>query len=189
MNNFTIKDFISNITPCVSCDNVCNVYLLIIDFKTKKINRIKPTIEDEYINFDLKITYSNKLQLKVELKSNKFFTNNLNLLKKYFDESEIYLDIICKKCSSKAKSTQIKLDFKNKFIKPISIEKETIFFLQDSNLYTVHSDYVNKKTLILIDEIKDSYKISKDKFIIPLINRKKTRSKFIDKIKTCIVFS
>lgn len=199
MEKFTVKDFILYNGPCFSCGGPISFSVgyrdIAVDENTegKLIESMLATkLYKDHIRVDLCIKYVDTLSLKVELKSNKFSTNNEERLKKYFKEYELYLYANCQGCYSYSMSKSLEFDMKGKFIKPVSILQELIDIVDDNNFYQILSTFLNNKSNIWISKIDQSdiqYEPLEIEAPLLLRSKFKTKDQLIKKLRTYMTFA
>ena len=76
MNKFTVKDFIKYNAPCFNCKKATTISLNVMSLKYDWIDpglsQLYPIIDKHHFKVALKITYSTKLLLTIDLLTNNF---------------------------------------------------------------------------------------------------------------------
>ena len=187
MNSLTVKDFIHYFNTCINCESQCNIEFINVNSTIRKINKIKPFFEKDTVNIRLKNNYHNKLDLCIYYITNKFSSNNFVYLKKYLLDSKLYIEYRCTDCKSIARTNSLSFDHSMKFIKPISVQKETILIKSETDEYTIQSNYIDNTTIVFVNSIKNKEKI--DRYNFSLIKRPFSKEEVLKKIKSYILFS
>jgi hypothetical protein len=155
MKTFTIKDFVACNSPCFACNKP--IIFHIIGSNSADTFTIKPTIHKEYISINLATKYNSSLQLNIDLKTNKFMTNNLPKLIKYLKSHNLVLRCYCSNCYTQMFSKPLDFNFEKCFIKPVNIQEETIIISNKKRTYCIVSVYDNNKSTILITDDDHDY--------------------------------
>lgn len=190
MKRFSVKDFIVYNNPCFCCGERITIKMGTAPHgKEQDAIFLSTLTTPEFIKVDLTITYTSSLSLQICPKTNKFETNNFNRLKKYLDDNNIFLYT---SCGSHAQiiGQPLKFNLEKKFIYSFEISKESFIITDDNNHYQIVSDYLANKSYIWVDKI-DATNISSINFEFPLMSIKKFKDKlrFIEKMKTYLIFS
>lgn len=190
MEQFTVKDFIQYNNPCCICNKTVAVDLYSINLDKTVKSKIIYTINKEYIEIFLSIKYNFKLLIKIYFKNNKFLCNDLFSLKKYLEQYSLFLESHCKKCSTKIISKYLDFNFNGSFVKPIEIDRQSVFIVDNSCLYTLCTDFINKKSYLLINTLDANGKIKSSKVLMPPIklNLLKNKDAVLEKIKKYLLF-
>lgn len=187
MNSLTVKDFIQHFNTCINCQSQCNIEFINVNSSTSIKIKIKPFFEEDTVNIRLKNNYHNKLDLCIYYITNRFSSNNFIYLKKYLLDSKLYIEYKCVDCKSIARTNSLSFDHSMKFIKPISLQKETIMIKSDVDEYTIQSNYIDNTTIVFVNSIKNKEKI--DRYNFSLIQRPFSKEELLKKIKSYILFS
>lgn len=190
MKTFTIKDFINYNGPCFSCKSKINfrVGVSIVNSQQPSIYLV-PTVTNDFIEIDLKHKYNSELKLKIFPKTNKFSTSNTARLIKYLDDKKLSLRSRCDGCGTNIDSESLEFNFLQCFIKPVGICDEKLVVTHDKHLYEVYSYFTDNRSTIVfikIDSNEDGKWVSLP--LLPLY-KFKNKEKFLEKIKTYILFS
>jgi hypothetical protein len=192
MKKFTLKDFILHNSPCFSCAELITFQIGIINIAdlTMSESFLKASVLREYTSIDLHIGWNDTLKLNIDHKSNKFATNNASALTKYLEGRKLFFKCECSKCHSGMLSNHLEFSAAG-FIRPVSINRETIVVYDNVNMYQIYSLYDNNQSTIFIDRIDKAIPISPIRLDTPLLPRSKFKNKghLIEKLKTYILFS
>ena len=155
-----------------------------------------------YLYCNLFRRYNKSLNIKLFLKTNDLETD-IPELKKYLRFHKLYLENICYKCETAIKSEELVFDFNKNILKPIKIEKEILYLIEEKNKYRIRSDYLTNNSEITssssgtfsdtfsFSNIVNNKKSEELTFNLPLITlgKLKTREKILNKVRTCLNFS
>jgi hypothetical protein len=198
MNKMTVKDFIIYNSPCFSCGNTISLKLVV---KRKgDRNKLSPSesigfvINKDVVEIKLTVSYSFQLKLNIQYKTNKFITNNTEKFQDYMDKHDCHLLSSCNKCGTYIRSNVLMFDMDHNFINPIEIDEEYLKVRVDTNVdYMLHSFFEEKKSYFQAIVRPSNLKELPKTFIteLPLIplSKVKARHKFINKLKTYLIFS
>lgn len=198
MKKFTVKDFILYNAPCFSCKEP--VAISIISARTNdnvgvdgaaSPSQLRVTVTKENLEVDLKINYDQILKLFVNLVTNKIITTNFSGLTDYLKEHKLSLRSECKKCYTSMESYFLEFNLNKGFVYPVGIAKERLIVTDDTNQYTVISSFFSEQSILYADRLDKTHPISPFKIELPLIPlyRFRTREKFLNKMKTYLIFS
>lgn len=200
MKKFTVKDFITYNGPCFSCQSKITFEIGVFNTKSKQVPAVylTPTITNESIDIDLKINYRDSLSLRVFTKTNKFTTSSVKSLNKYLDEHGLFLRSKCDNCKTSVDSEAIEFNILKQFIAPVAISDERLVVRDDKHQYELYSSFKpgdQGGSIAIISSLNAAGKNNtQNKFIridLPLlpIYKLKNKERFIQKMKTYIVFS
>jgi len=190
MNKLLLKDFIKYNSPCFVCNSNIELIVNNYDNLTQHNSRLHCHVSSKQTVIPIKIKYSNSLELIIHHKDNRFSTNNIDELLKYFQTNILWLTSQCSnlKCNSVIVSSQIVLNTKFFRLDPLTIQYEH-FYLKNSNKISaiVMTDYRNNSTVIsLADEFNIILNLS---LTAMSLKKYKTKEQFFKKMKTYITFS
>jgi hypothetical protein len=130
---FTIKDFITYNAPCFNCHSKINFITQSVkdvesmsDVILNQMVELKPTITSQHMEIDLVITYRTNTKLSIDLKINKFSTNNTQGLKRYLDRHKLFLISQCDSCHSQIVSQFLRFDFNKGYVKAFGLWHERL---------------------------------------------------------------
>jgi hypothetical protein len=196
MKRFTVKDFIAYNNPCFSCGNKINFK---IGFLTNEEDRndpsllsyLRPTVNNDYTQIDLVLTYSDSLKLYVFHRTNKIFTNSPKGLTNYLAEHKLFLQSTCDRCYTRIESHYLDFDLNKKFVKPTTISSERLLVSDSQNRYQINSFFTSGRSTLIIDKLDRTRPLSPTTLDLPLLPKYKFKDRwhFIEKIKTLVLFS
>lgn len=197
---FTVKDFITYNGPCFSCNSKISFQIGVFKTKEKQIPAVylTPTVTNEIIDIDLKTNYRDSLNLKIFTKTNKFTTSSIKSLIKYLDEHGLFLRSKCDNCQTSVDSEAIEFNILKEFIAPVAISDERLVVRDNTHQYELYSSFepgVQGGSIALISSLNAAVKSNTQNKLIridlPLLPMYKLKNKerFIQKMKTYIVFS
>jgi hypothetical protein len=193
MKKFTVKDFISYNAPCFSCQSKVTIKIGVMTIESTDFNiaLLSPVISNNSTDIDLKINYNNSLTLKIFHKTNKFQASSMKGLTEYLAGHKLFLRTNCDHCYTKVESQYLEFNLLKGFIKPAGVSNELLIVNDGSNLYQVHSSFIEEKSLVIVDRINKTTPITPLRLELPLLPlyKLKDRQHFIDKIKTYLIFS
>lgn len=192
MRKLSVKDFIVHNNPCFSCGHNISIRL----GSTKTISEtetayLQVTVTQDCVDIDLQITYHDALKLKIFHKTNKIETSNIRLLTKYVRDHKLFLVSTCTNCKTRIESTFLELNLEKWFAHPITISNE-LLIVKDKNVsYQISSSFFEEKSLLIVDKINNTNFAPSEYFDLPLLTlfKLKNRERFLNKIKTYILFS
>lgn len=189
MKHFTVKDFIAYNNPCFSCNESVSITFGVAESGVDGWAYLKPLITVGYTSIDLKITYTKTLKLVINHTTNKFTTSDLRELSNYLSTHKVFLRSQCDKCYSIIDSCCLDINLSKGFIHPTTISQESLIVIDDRNMYHVYSSFASEKSVIVIDKLDRP--VSAIRFEAPLISLSKFKNKerFLNKMKTYLVFS
>jgi hypothetical protein len=208
MRLFTVKDFITNYSSCLACNR--NSKIKISSFRPDEYvgpKEINLAFSKSYADINLKISYRNSLQLRIYYITNKFETSDDKMLKKYTDTHSIQLVSRCwipgmtKQPISDVNtvlhtfivSDCINFDYNKSRILPFKMEEEMLCIWDTRNVFNIHSDYEESKTIINIAKLKspENFTIVNSSVLkLPLMNiyKFKTKKHLLDKLNIYLTF-
>lgn len=191
MKTFTVKDFIAYNGPCFSCKSKIN-FQIGVSFKTQQPSTyLVPIVNNDFIDIDLKISYRNELKLKVFPKTNKFITSSMKGLTKYLEEHDLFLRSYCNNCTTCVDSQFLEFNLLKEFIKPVKINDERLI-VQNGNLkYELYSSFSHENSSLVVYNTQTGNLTKPIYIYLPLLPMYKLKNKerFIEKVKTYIIFS
>jgi len=193
MRKFTVKDFILYNSPCFNCSKPILFKIGYVDDKNQ-INQlaygnyITPIINGLDLEIPLHIRYAGSVNLKIDCKTNKFYTPSPLHLTKYLDEHILFLDSWCNQCYTRMRSNQLHFNIEYGFIYPVEIIIEHLQINDEPNHYHLNSDSQLNNTLITIGNVNNPDVSALNVPFIPL-GKFKTKSNLLKKIKMYLLFS
>jgi hypothetical protein len=191
MKSFTVKDFITYNSPCFICESKINFTIgVLFNKKHQPTLYLTPFVTNDFIEVNLKFKYSdNGLKLKIFPKTNRFEISSMKNFMKYLEEHKLFLRSYCDTCYTRIESNPIEFNLLKFFIAPAFINDESVIVKNDNSLYELYSLFdQNYSTLIVsrTDIVAPPIRIE-----LPLlpIYKLKNRDRFIEKVKTYILFS
>lgn len=193
MKKFTVKDFITYNGPCFSCQSKIIFQIGVFNTKAKQIGTsvfLNPVVTNDFINIDLKINYRDSLNLKVFTKTNKFTTSSMKALTKYLDEHGLFLRSKCDNCHTNVDSEALEFNLLKEFIAPVAIGDERLVVNHNKYLYELYSDFSGSRSVLIISPAVSSsiMPISMNLPLLPMY-KLKNKERFIEKVKTYLIFS
>ena len=192
MKKFTVKDFITYNGPCFSCRAKVN-FKVGVTYINQSIDSVHlvPVVKNDFIEIDLKINYHDGLKLRIFPKTNKIQTSSMRGLTKYLDEHKLYLRTHCDHCYTSVESQFLEFNLLKEFIKPVGISREMVIVNDGNNMYQVHSSFIDESSVVIIDRISKTTPITPIRMELPLlpIYKFKTKERFLEKMKTYLIFS
>lgn len=194
MRKFTLKDFLSFYTPCLSCKNKVNITWsarkTALDF-TASLGEFAPNFDGKHLSIDLKTTYYNKFSVMIDITSHSVISSDSAEFARYAAETECFVNLKCHKCNSYIASTQFKFDLNKRILKPFSIDSEMWHMIDDEHMYNIYTTMHNEESHIIVDKINATTPISpwQKKITAIPINRFMGKEDFLERIKTYMVFS
>ena len=198
MKKFTVKDFILYNSPCFNCKSHNNFYFEIdkADVTTGFVGRIskRAIVVAEYTEVELVVHYAKNLLIRIDHKTNKFTTTNLSDLTEYLKLNKLSMRLRCHRCLAEITTNTMDFNLEKMFVHPVTLQYETYIVKDNVNSYAVYSSYgIYKKSMITISKIANIKKnIHKaEQITLPLIPiyKFKTKEKFLNKMKTYVIFS
>lgn len=192
MKKFTVKDFITYNNPCFSCGNKISFRIgSKVTDGIADIIYLRPNVTLDRTEVDLKISYTQTLQLWTFHKSNKILSSDIEGLTNYLTDHKLVLNSRCDHCYTTIESFPLEFNLPKGFIKPVSINKEMLIVSDDMNMYQIHSYFPEEKSFVAIDRINKTTPVSPMRLELPLLPLYKFKDKehFINKIKTYLIFS
>jgi hypothetical protein len=193
LKKFTVKDFITYNNPCFSCGSKISFNFA---FKSNDNSGLLPsyirsTVTPERTEIDLKITYSNTLQLWIFHKSNKILSSDMRGLTDYLAGHKLFMTSRCDKCYTAITSDNLEFNLAKGFIKPVTLSHEAITLTDDKYIYTLSNHFTQDCSRLTIQRINKATPIAPLMFDLPLtaLYKFNDREHFINKMKTFIVFS
>jgi hypothetical protein len=193
MKKFTVKDFITYNGPCFSCQSKIIFQIGVFNTKARQSATsvfLNPVVTNEFVNIDLKINYRDSLSLKVFTKTNKFTTSSMKALTKYLDEHGLFLRSKCDNCHTDVDSEALEFNLLKEFIAPVAIGDERLVVTHDKYLYELYSDFKNSRSVLIISPAFSSsiVPMSMNLPLLPMY-KLKNKERFIEKVKTYLIFS
>lgn len=198
MKKFTVKDFILYNSPCFICNHENNFYFE-IDKTGESPNFIgrvskRAMVTKDYTSVELIVHYSKNLFIKIDHKTNKFTTSSVPDLINYLKENSLSMRISCTKCAASITTNYLDFNLDKLFVYPATLHTEMYLVVDENNSYSVCSSFnIKKQSILTVSKNSDIKKnVHKPQTLyLPLIPiyKFKTREKFLNKIKTYIIFS
>ncbi len=193
MRKFTVKDFILYNSPCFNCGKPILFKIGYLEDKSHVHqlgygNYITPIISGSELEIPLHIRYEGSVNLKIDCKTNKFYTQSLRHLTKYLDEHILVLDSQCNQCYTHIRSSQLHFNMEYGFIYPVEIIIEFLAINDDQTIYHLNSYYESNKTLISVFNRLGPVIGTLNVPFVPL-GKFKTKSNLLKKIKMYLTFS
>lgn len=192
MKKFTVKDFITYNNPCFSCGNKISFRIgSIATVSASDVIYLRPNVTLDRTEVDLKISYTQTLQLWTFHKSNKILSSDIEGLTNYLTDHKLVLNSRCDHCYTTIESFPLEFNLPKGFIKPVGVNKEMLIVSDDMNMYQIHSYFPEEKSFVAIDRINKTTPVSPMRLELPLLPLYKFKDKehFINKIKTYLIFS
>lgn len=197
MKKFTVKDFITYNNPCFSCGEKISFK---IGYVPNKLGRspssmipayIRSTITPERTEIDLKVTYTDTLQLWIFHKSNKILSTDMRGLTDYLGGHKLFLNSWCDKCGTKIDSHFLEFNINKGFIIPVGLSQESLNIDDGKNLYHMVSSFIEETSTVFINRLDKAIPVSPIKFVLPLLPlyKFKDKNKLLQKLKTYVTFS
>lgn len=183
----TVKDFIDYNNPCFSCGSKIIFNLSILNHKTNIPTIIYASPEKSGIKFPFKIGYNDNLFILVNTVTNSFAANDFKAFILYVKDKTFTFDSICPKCNSEIFSNPIDFNLINNFIKPISLNLETLLVKSKGTSYRLHSIFKEESSHLSILNKNNSY-IEMNIKLFPLY-KFKNKETFLKKAKIYLTFS
>jgi len=195
VNKLTLKDFITYNNPCFNCGERISLSIYGHSLGGAKNNtynqislsNVKPIVTPEHTTIDLKISYRKTLSVCIYHISNKIVTTDVNSLSDYLKAHKIYLKSSCSKCHSVIESFFLDFDLDHGYLKPTSINRESLFFRDSLNTYSLVSDVYMDKTDIFV--FGENYNNVSFQIPLMLLSKFKSKDRILKKIKTYLLFS
>lgn len=193
MKKFTVKDFITYNGPCFSCQSKIVFQVGVFNTKSKQSATsvfLSPTVTNDFINIDLRINYRDSLNLRIFTKTNKFTTSSMKSLTKYLDEHGLFLRSKCDNCHTNVDSEALEFNLLKEFVVPVAIGDERLVVNHNRYLYELYSNFGSSCSILIISTTV-SPPITPIRMELPLLPMYKLKNKerFIEKVKTYLVFS
>lgn len=197
MKQLTLKDFIKYSSPCFGCGSPINIILASIskDKLTSVDNfcSIKPSLLQDSIEFDLKVTYTKILKLKIFYKTNEFICTNLRDLTEYLKKYTLHLRSGCPACTSNMRTSNLLFNLKKQYLLPMTVNWESVYVFdhKKNKKYSLYAHRDLNKSIIRIDDLSVEMYPKSLQLEVPFLNvdKLKTKEKFIDKVNTLLIFS
>lgn len=189
---FTVKDFITYNGPCFSCGSKISFTIGVSFIKTQQPSAyLPPVVNNDFIEVDLKISYRNELKLKIFPKTNKFTTSSMKGLTKYLEEHNLFLRSYCSNCRTCVESKFLEFNLLKEFIKPVGISDEKLVVRYGNYMYELYSSFLDNYSNLIVNDAKPIYLSKPISINLPLLPMYKLKNKerFIEKVKTYILFS
>lgn len=189
MKQFTVKDFIIHNNPCINCKQNISISIGVSEEGVDGWTYLKPLVTPSYTSIDLKITYTNKLNLVITNKTNSITSNNSNELANYLKNHKIFLRSYCDRCHTSIDSCYLHFNLNKGYIYPTRISHENVIITDNKNMYHLYSSFLSEHSVVIIDKLDKP--CPPIRFELPLLPLSKFRDKehFINKMKTYLVFS
>jgi len=193
MKRFTVKNFILYNSPCFNCKNEISFYFEIDPINDYGRVSKRALVTTNYTEVELVIHYANNLKIKIDHKTNKYTASSEPALTEYLSKFKLSLHSRCDRCFSDIVSNRLEFNSKMGFIHPVTLNSEN-FIIEDKNTtYNVYTYFDGKPQTRLYMARTDpvTKMVSPSQMVLPLIPlyKFKTKSKFLNKIKTYLTFS
>jgi len=209
MRKFTVKDFITTYSSCLTCGKASKIRINSCKFEELTDMEIKPTFDNSYLDINLRLAYREILKLRIYYTSNRFETSNIEMLKKYFETHSIQLVSRCwtshylrrqtRQNTPSALHTSIvsnwfDFNYDRMHLIPFEMEEEFLCVWDKRNIFNVISSYEKNKTTIIVSELERKINpaiVENLKIELPLmrLHKFKTKKQFLDKLNVCLTFS
>ncbi len=198
MEQFTIKDFILYNNPCFSCNSNTKSSLIVQNADNDYIVSAFP--QQSHAIFNLKISYTSTLKLKIFYTSNKFETSSTEQLTQFLSNNKVFFNSFCHTCLSDIDSQFLEFNTNKFFILPTNISSENLFMISNNKSIALHSSYIENITIVSINEIppeldpftSTQYFSSPSPTLLQLplfpLSKFKTKQNLANKIKTYLNF-
>jgi len=190
MKQFTVKDFITYSGPCFSCQSKISFKIGSFSNEQPMAAYLVPVVTNDFIDVDLKINYNNGLSLRIFTKTNKFTVSSMKGFTKYLEKHKLFLRANCDKCRTRVESQVLDFNLLKEFIAPVNISDEQLIVKDGKYLYELYSSFeAGYSALIINSTSKPS--VNSIRMELPLLPMYKLKNKerFIEKVKTYILFS
>jgi hypothetical protein len=186
----TVKDVIEYNSPCFNCNNSILVKICIVNpEKISLDNRVNMIYSNNILECNLNIKYNSILNLKIDPKRNKFYTSHPQALTKFLSDYRLHLVSYCDGCQTEIHSNDLVFDFNKSIIEPTDIAREILYVNDNDTAYQIvsakHFD-ISQLIIKYVNQNKEPFYLKLP--FIPL-SQFKTKEKFIQKIKTYLLFS
>jgi hypothetical protein len=191
MRKMTVKDFIDYSCPCFGCGKPNNFRIGISSHKSDT-SYLRGIVGPNFVEIDLLITYSNVLKLYIFHKTNEILANDKSALMAYLSDRKVSLETICPNCHTQTVSHDLKFHLDKGFIEGTTLSSELTAVTDGGKLYHLYSYYdKNISNLLVVPEPNTKSGGNQLRMTLPLMSRErfKNRQRFLEKIKTYIVFS
>lgn len=190
MRQFTVKDFITYSGPCFSCQSKISFKIGSSSSTQPIAAYLVPVVTNDFIDVDLKINYNNGLSLRIFTKTNKFTASSIKGLTKYLEKHKLFLRSSCDKCRTCVDSKTLDFNLLKEFIAPVGISDEQLIVKDSKYLYELYSSFEAGYSALIINPT-NSQSINSIRMELPLLPMYKLKNKerFIEKVKTYILFS
>lgn len=191
MRKLTVKDFIDYSCPCFGCGKPNN-FRLGVKRGLLDTNYLRGVIGPNFVEIDLYATYSSGLKLYIFHKTNEILSSDKQALMAYLADRQIFLEAFCPNCHSQTTSHTLKFHVDKGFIEGATLETELTAVIDSGKLYHLYSYYdKNISNLLVVPEPNTKSGGNRLSMELPLMPRERFRNRrrFIEKIKTYIVFS
>ena len=184
MKKFTVKDFITYNSPCFGCGNKINFYFEIDTPNAGTVSK-RALVGGDFTEVDLIIHYSDPLKINITHKTNKFIASSNKSLTTYMKEHKLSMRTRCDKCYSTVASQPLEFNMDKGFVCPVEIREEVFLITNELDSYQIYSSG-SKSTVHFVSASGAVMRLTLP--LLPLY-KFKTKEKFVNKIKTYIVFS
>jgi len=197
MKKFTVKDFIAYNNPCFSCGHQIKFQFGFMNLDTRSDASYlpKPIVNKDYIEVDLRISYSDSLKLWIEHKTNKFFASSPSAFKDYLNNHKLFLASSCDHCMTTIESQflefNLQLGYNLSRVNAVGIAREHLLVNKDDKIHMISSSFIEEKSVISVtslDRVKPLSPFIMELPLVPLY-KLKTKEKMLEKINTYMIFS
>ncbi len=190
----TVKDFIIYNNPCFFCRKPVDLLIRSVNVDDNRSTRIKNlNLDPEFLEVDLKITYSSILNLKINHTHNHFISNDLKDLTTYLKKYKISLMLQCSSCGTTIKSEIMQFDFDKQIIKPLKISSEILHVWDNGTFYSISTNMSENKSILTATtgSSSESRKPGSTVLKLPLqpLKKFKTPELLLKKMKTLLLFA
>lgn len=195
MNKFTIKDFIQKSSPCPIC-NSWTTFSVKAVYGPALVKGIDHSLVNSTLKCNLFTGYSYQHYIDINIVTNKYCINNINGVSNFLSKNDLYIMSCCKTDRNDdgslnhffyIESSRFKFNMEKQYISPISAELGKIFLYENEFSVTLSSYYYDNDSSLTFIKNKGVTK-TKSLPLIDILNVK-TKEHFLNKIKTCMVFS
>lgn len=181
MKSFTFNDLFKYNSPCFNCKNP--TYFLIGTYhKISTANNWNvPIISNNEITINVSITYNNVLQLFINYKTNTFATSDNTKFIEFLKENEFRAEVVCRDCNTFTVTNIFEFNFDKKFIKPLTIRDEYLYF--DEFCFIDNDFLLNKSKIHFYDSTFSYIKASIIETKLLPLYKFKTKEALLEKIK------
>jgi len=153
---FTIKDFIRYNAPCFNCNNKISITFSSAP-GNKEMGKVqlhdiisfRPEVKYNKVHLDLAITYTATTNLTIDLKTNKYSSNNMKGLQKYLKNNSMFINSNCSHCHTAVISDI--LHFDHHYIKAVSLWWERLNISDRNKNYQIDTWFNDDSSVLLLN--------------------------------------